>query len=214
MGLLCSLLLGTAQVHGAITLANINVDVPGPVGIGYQPGSPDYLVLSVNYASGWPNNFARLSQSGLLTPFSPAAGFLDEIHLCTVRAAFAGFQAGDVFSSNGEPGTVARISADGTEQRDWCVLRTANYAEPGIVWGLCLDETPTHVFGGDLIATTEAGGVWRVNSSGVPTFVCRVVNAAMVPLPLESCVVVPNDSLKYGSAWAGKTLAGVAAHEN
>jgi len=190
-----------------ITLTPVDADVYAPVGVGYQPGSPSFLVLSLNYPTGSPFNFARLSTNAALTQFGPVSQIEGEVHLSTVRTAYAGFQAGDVFCGSQEPGVIVRITANGTVYGNWCVLRTVNYVEPGAVWCTAIDETPTRVFGGDLIAVTEQGGVWRVNSSGVPIFICQVKQAG-TPVPLESCITIPNDTGTYGTVLAGKILAG------
>lgn len=59
------------------------------------------------------------------------------------------------------PGALARISADGASVRNpWVTLP----GESGLVaGGLYLDRTG--VFGGDLIAVTTTGGVWRIKRS-------------------------------------------------
>jgi hypothetical protein len=59
----------------------------------------------------------------------------------------------------------------------------------------------TGVFGGDLIAVTTAGEVWRVNASG------SGVLLASVGTHLEGTIVVPNDPGRYGPL-AGRILAG------
>ena len=59
----------------------------------------------------------------------------------------------------------------------------------------------TGVFGGDLIAVTTAGEVWRITSAGVPTLL------ADVNTHLEGVNVVPNDPVRYGPL-AGQILAG------
>jgi hypothetical protein len=57
------------------------------------------------------------------------------------------------------------------------------------------------VCGGDLIAVTTAGGVWRVTSAGAATELVSLEDH------LEGVTTVPNDSSKYGP-WAGKILVG------
>jgi hypothetical protein len=64
---------------------------------------------------------------------------------------------------------------------------------------LYIDQTG--VFGGDLIAVTTTGFVYRINSAG------GFSQLASLGVHLEGCVTVPNDAAKYGP-WAGKVLTG------
>ena len=60
------------------------------------------------------------------------------------------------------------------------------------------------VLGGDLIAVTTFGEVWRVTSLGVATHV------ASLGTHLEGVTTVPNSPATYGP-WAGKILIGAEA---
>ena len=110
------------------------------------------------------------------------------------------FIPGELFSATGVPGVIARVAADGaTVQNPWVTLPGETGPVDG---GLYVDRTG--VFGGDLIAVTTAGGVWRITSAGVTTRVVQLTT------PLEGVTTVPNDAAEYGP-WAGKILVGARA---
>jgi hypothetical protein len=108
------------------------------------------------------------------------------------------FPAGTLFTGNGIDGQIARISADGASViNPWVDL-------PGGGNGLMrgsLHVDRTGAFGGDLLAATTGGEVWRVNAAGVPTLV------ADVNTHLEGLASIPNDASTYGPL-AGKIIAG------
>ena len=83
----------------------------------------------------------------------------------TVSApALAGFKPGEMFTTTDTPGVVARIASDGsTVQNPWATLA----GETGLVTGLYVDRTG--IYGGDVIAVTTSGGIWRINSAGLAT---------------------------------------------
>lgn len=102
-----------------------------------------------------------------------------------------------MFTGNGADGQIVKVSGGGsTVINPWISLPGAN----GLVRGsLYVDRTG--VWGGDLIAVTTAGQVWRVDSAATPTLV------ASVGQHLEGVMTVPNDPSKYGFL-AGKIIAG------
>jgi hypothetical protein len=181
----------------AVTLTPIATGFNNPVGIDYHEPS-DRVVLSVNYPSGTPNNFELVSQDGSRTPFSSVSGFTDEVKIATVRSGphQGGFTVGELFTGNGKPGEIVRISADGgTVQDPWVTLD-----DPGLLRG-SLFQDRYGVFGGDLIAVTTAGGVWRVTEPGNAT------RLASLGVHLEGVTTVPDEPARYGP-WAGKIVAG------
>ncbi len=113
-----------------------------------------------------------------------------------MRDTLGGFTVGDLFTGNGQPGQIARLSNNGqTVQNPWVVLTP----ETGLLRGsLYVDRTG--VFGGDLIVVTTAGGVWRINAAQQAT------RLATLGVHLEGVITVPDDA-RYG-AWRGKILAG------
>jgi hypothetical protein len=113
-----------------------------------------------------------------------------------------GFEPGDIFTGNGRPGQVLRITDGGsTVDNPWITLP----GETGLLRGdLVFDHTG--LFGGDLIIATSAGGIWRVNAQGTPTHV------ADVPGFVEGIAIIPDDPTRYGDL-AGKILAAAVSSE-
>ncbi|HEX8150503.1 MAG TPA: PKD domain-containing protein [Pyrinomonadaceae bacterium] len=176
----------------------------GVVGLDYhQPTAK--LVASVNSPTGLPNNFELIEADGAHRAFSNLTGLSGELKIAAARdddgrgSSLGGFRAGEVFTGTGAAGVIARVERDGSRvQPQWVTLPD----EAGLPNGLHLDRTG--VFGGDLIAVTTAGNVWRVKSAGAATKV------AELGTPLSGVVTIPADADKYGP-WAGKILAGAKA---
>jgi hypothetical protein len=126
-----------------------------------------------------------------------------EVKIATVRSGphQGGFAVGEVFTGNGQPGQIVRISPDGaTVQNPWVTLEDApGVVHPGLLRG-SLFQDRYGVFGGDLIVVTTAGGVFRVTSAGATT---RLAN---LDTHLEGVTTVP-DLPRYGP-WAGKIVVG------
>ena len=182
----------------AATLSFVPISTPFPNAVGIDYHEPtDSVVMSVNYPSGSPRNFERVEADGTHTGFSTFSGLTDEVKIATARSG-SDFATGTLFTGTGVDGQIAKISPDGsTIINPWVDLPGAGN---GLMRGsLFVDRTG--VWGGDLLAVTTAGEVWRVNSSGVPT---RVADANV---HLEGLITVPNNSAQYGPL-AGKLIAG------
>ncbi len=181
----------------AINLTQISTTFNNPIGIDYHEPT-NSIVVSVNYPSGQPHNFERINFDGTHVQFSSLSGFTDEVKIATVRSGnVGGFTTGDLFTGNGVDGQIMRITGNGAVASLFVDL-------PGVGNGLMrgsLYVDRTGVFGGDLIAVTTGGEVWRVNSLGAPT------KLADVNTHLEGVITVPNDPTKYGPL-AGKIIAG------
>jgi hypothetical protein len=204
----------------AITLTQISTAFPSAIGIDYYEPTNE-VVMSVNYFSGTPENFKRVSADGTQTSFSTVSGFTDEVKIATVRSTARGgsassiaqgFVAGDLFTGNGIDGEIVRITGTlgGTVINPWVSLPGAGN---GLMRGsLYIDRTG--VWGGDLIAVTTNGEVWRVScttpacTTGTPTLVADVatVNGG-ANIHLEGMITVPSDVAKYGPL-AGRIIAG------
>ena len=181
----------------AVTLSPIATGFNNPIGIDYHEPT-DRVVLSVNYPSGTPNNFELVAQDGTRTPFSSLSGFTDEVKIATVRGGphQGGFTVGELFTGNGNPGEIVRISPDGSAaQNPWVTLD-----DPGLLRG-SLFQDRYGIFGGDLIVVTTAGGVWRVSEPG------KATRLAGLDVHLEGVTTVPDEPARYGP-WAGKIVAG------
>ncbi len=198
MGILAVALGITPRAHAAITLTQISTTFNSPVGIDYYEPTNE-VVMSVNYPNGSPHNLELVNFSGSHVQFSNVSGFTDEVKIATTRSGNpGGLPAGDLFVGNGVDGQIVRITNGGaTVINPWVDLPGAGN---GLMRGsLYVDRTG--VYGGDVIAVTTDGEVWRVSPAGVPTFI------ADVNTHLEGLVTVPNDPGKYGPL-AGKIIAG------
>jgi fibro-slime domain-containing protein/RHS repeat-associated protein len=190
---------GTANsTPQSIRFIPISTPFNSPIGIDHH-ASTNSVVISVNYSSGNPISFERIDKDGNHTPFSNVRGLGDEVKIATVRPGnVGGFTAGDMFSGNGIDGEILRISENGSiVDNPWVSL-------PGIGNGLMrgsLYVDRTGDYGGDLIAATTSGEVWRINSSSVPTLLAKIGTH------LEGVVTVPNRPDRYGPL-AGKIIAG------
>ncbi len=181
-----------------LALTAISTTFNKPIGIDYHEPT-NTVVMSVNYDNGAPLNFERVQLDGTHQPFSSILGLTNEVKIATARSGnLGGFLAGDFFVGNGVDGQIVRITDDGaTLFNPWVDL-------PGAANGLMrgsLYVDRTDVFGGDLVAVTTAGQVWRVTSAGVATQI------AAVGVHLEGLIVVPNCPARYGPI-AGKAIAG------
>jgi hypothetical protein len=161
-------------------------------------------VVSANYPNGQPHNFERIDVNGNHFQFSNVSGFSNEVKIATVRSGnVGGFTTGDLFTGNGVDGEIARITNGGaTVISPFADLPGGNN---GLMRGsLYIDRTG--VWGGDLIAVTTNGEVWRVNAAGTTT----PTPLADVNTHLEGVITVPNDVARYGPL-AGKIIAGAEA---
>lgn len=157
--------------------------------------------MSVNYSSGSPRNFERVNADGSHSAFSTVSGLTNEVKIATVRSGnVGGFTTGDLFVGNGVDGQITRLTNNGSMViNPWVSLPGAGN---GLMRGsLYVDRTG--VYGGDLIAVTTGGEVWRIDSSASTTTLIDDVN-----VHLEGLITVPNDISKYGPLLAGKVIAG------
>lgn len=183
---------------GAVGLTPIATNFNGMIGIDHHQPT-NQVVVSVNYSSGEPHNFELVAGDGSRSRFSAVHGLTDEVKIATVRpsACQQGFVTGELFVGTGVPGHIARISPDGSSiVNPWVALP----GETGLMRGSLFVDRHC-VFGGDLIAVTTAGGVWRITSAGAAT------KLAQLDTHLEGVTTVPVDVAKYGP-WSGKILAG------
>ena len=146
-----------------ITLKAITTPFSTPIGIDFHEPTKS-VILSANYPSGMPVNFERIELDGTHQPFSNVSGLTDEIKIATVRSGnVGGFETGTLFVGNGLDGQLVKISPDGSEVvNPWVALEGGGH---GLFRG-SLYVDPTGLYGGDLIAVTTAGEVWRITSAG------------------------------------------------
>ena len=186
----------------ALTFTAISTTFNSPIGIDYHEPT-DSVVMSVNYATGGtPSNFERVELDGTHVAFSSYMGMTDEVKIATVRSGtVGGFVTGDLFVGNGRDGEIVRISDNGATVMDpWVSLPGDGN---GLMRGsLYIDRTG--VWGGDLIAVTTVGQVWRITAAGTPTLL------ASVGVHLEGMITVPPYPARFGPL-AGKIIAGAEA---
>ena len=140
------------------------------------------------------HDFELIAADGTHRPFSSANGVASSARIATARGDGA-FRAGELFAAAGNE--IVRVSADGaTVQSVWATL-----AGETTITALTVDRTGA--FGGDVIAVTAAGNVWRINASSTATRV------ASIGVPLGSVVTLANDPDRHGP-WAGCIVAGAA----
>ncbi|MET0624600.1 MAG: hypothetical protein ABW250_16600, partial [Pyrinomonadaceae bacterium] len=187
----------------SIELKALGTSYQGHTGIDYHAPTRK-VIVSANGPTGQPNNFQLIQADGAHQDFSNVAGLGGVLRIATARdegqgSSLGGFRLGELFVGTGTPGVIARVSPDGASvQNPWVTLP----GESGGVQGLYLDRAG--VFGGDLIAVTSGGGVWRVNSSAAATRV------AGLDTPLSGVTTLPDEATKYGP-WAGRILVGAKA---
>ncbi|HEX6625223.1 MAG TPA: hypothetical protein VF064_16035, partial [Pyrinomonadaceae bacterium] len=166
----------------------------------HQPANK--LIVAANSPTGQPHNFESIAADGTHAAFSNVAGLSGEPRIAAARddgqgRSRGGFAPGEMFAGTGLPGVIARVSADGSSVRNpWVTLPDETGLFSG---GLYVDRTD--VFGGDMIAVTTSGGVWRISADGQPTLLTNLGTR------LEGVTTVPGDPDRYGP-WAGKILAG------
>jgi hypothetical protein len=206
-----------------LTVASLS----NPIGLDYYAPS-NFLLVSYNYASGSPFNFARiytnLTTSGgvpvtnvVTTNWSGVNGVFEEVKIATIRMPAgiltnsAGFTNGDLFfgSSTG----IGYVSAASTRSNlNWCVLTNSVETNALLLRGsLCVDQTGT--FSNNIIAVTSSDddtvspkGVWQVNSKANPRLLAQINTEH-----LEGVTTLTNDTAKWGP-WAGKIITGDEAH--
>ena len=191
-------LAAPAQSAPVVKLKTISTAFSNPIGIDYYEPTNE-LILSSHYPSGVPSNLERVAANGAHSIYSSLAGATDELKIATVRSGYAtGFAVGTTFTGNGADGQIVKVDpGGGTVANPWVTLPGGGH---GVFRGsLYVDRTG--VYGGDLIAVTTAGEVWRINAAGTPTQI------ADVNVHLEGLATVPNDVARWG-AIAGCIIAG------
>ncbi len=199
-----------------IPLKSLTTAANAHYGIDYHPLAKK-LVVSANTPTGKPHNFELIAADGKHSRHSNLNKVPDELILAVVREASAsndgksvgGFEPGELFfaaASSGidgsRDGVIGKVSPDGSRVHvPWVSLpRSTDPVDEGFGWvgGLHVDTTGS--FGGDLIAVTGLGEIWRINAQAVAK---RVADAGA---PLHGVLVVPDQPDRYGP-WAGKILS-------
>ena len=133
----------TPQENWNVVLTPVNGEFKDYVGVDYHASSRK-LLFSANTPGGLPNNFEAVAADGSRASFSNVAGLNGELLIATNR------DTGDLFTTTGVPGVIARVNASGaTVQNPWVTLT----GETGAISGLSLDRTG--VYGGDSVSYTH-----------------------------------------------------------
>ena len=145
--------------------------------------------LLVSGASG----FESVTLEGTRTRFGSQTNWPAGAPLVTSKTDSEQFASYEIFTAR-RPGQIVKLSPQGAVESDpWTSLR----GERGLVTALQVDRAGA--FGGDLLAGTAAGNIWRIDEGGTPAFV------AATGLPIVALVAVPT-APRYG-VWAGMVLA-------
>jgi len=163
------------------------------------------VLFSYHYSTGAGGNFATLDASGNIAAYSDVAGEPDEVYMTVVRDGIpitqGGWSLGDVFYGHGAGG-IGRIPFNGgnppanSGAANWVTLTGATGYLRG---GLYIDRTGS--WGGDMVAATDAGEVYRIKSNGQQTHLANVGEFT------EGIAICPNDPSTFGDL-AGKILVG------
>jgi hypothetical protein len=157
-----------------------------PVAVDYQPGADEMLV---SVASG----FESVSAEGIRTRFGRLPNWPAGAAVAVSKDDSDVFAADEIFTAR-RIGQIVKLNAAGELQGDpWASLP----GEKGLVTALHVDRTGA--FGGDLIAGTAGGNIWRIDGEAKPAFV------AATGLPIVALLAVP-DVDRYG-LWAGQLIA-------
>lgn len=188
------------QSSFGVELTALNTAFNNHAGIDYHQRTRK-VVVSANSTLGQPTNFELIQADGTHGTFSNLSGVSGNLQIATARddgfgLSLAGFKPGDLFTTTDASGVVARVASDGgSVQNPWATL----IGETGLVTGLYVDRTG--IYGGDVIAVTTSGGIWRINATGLATQV------ALLGTALSGVTTVPEAPEKYGP-WSGKILTG------
>src|SRR3954447_12233237 len=137
----------TPQDNWNVVLTPLSTEFKDYSGLDYHASSRK-LLLSANTPGGLPNNFEAVAADGSRSSFSNVAALNGDLLIATSRdeaqgMSRGGFPAGELFTSTGVPGAIARVNASGaTVQNPWVTLPN----ETGAISGLYLDRTG--IFGG------------------------------------------------------------------
>src|SRR5262249_45908040 len=134
--------------------------------------------------------------------------FTDEVQIATaLPGTITDFRVGDLYTGTGVVGRIAKIS-DGGSSVDpaWVTLPNE---QGGLRGNLMID--PTGAWGGDLIAITTTGGVWRVTAAGIATKVAQV--GVPIGLEIEGTTIIPNDQVLRDLDF-GDTLTSPTANDS
>ncbi|MEP6998161.1 MAG: PEP-CTERM sorting domain-containing protein [Betaproteobacteria bacterium] len=167
MACLCGPALGAVTFNPFVTSADLAGALGNNATIGFAYAG-DKFVGSVYFGTN-NNQLYQTNLTGGSVAFfgNPIPGAFGEIYVSS-SLGLGGFGSRDVFAGPQGLGSVYHFSNDGTT--DPGSLFASGLT--GGVRGIAFD--PFGAYGGDMIVTTTAGFVYRINSAGVATFLASV----------------------------------------
>jgi RHS repeat-associated protein len=200
--------LKDTNLFDVVKFTSIGGDLSYPTGGDFFPPS-NCVVLSI---SGGSHNFELVDPvTGVHDQFSSISNLPNEIYIATVKDTLGGFHIGGVFSANGAPGEIMKISPAGTNvgtlgvySNAWIVLTNNSGVETDYIGGLYVDRTG--LWGGDLIVTTISGNLYRIHANGNFSLI-TTLPSMLLSDTYKGILTVPTDPGKYGP-WAGRLLVG------
>ncbi len=171
----------------------LNGEFSAPRLIDYHAATGNLLISSEQPAKL--ELFSKITRQEFISnEFFADKNFRNPQSLATVREKTDGFAVGEVFLGF-ENGTIFRVSADASQ-----ISKIKLPIEKSAIDGsLIVDQT--NVFGGDLIAATGDGKLWRIDQTGNAKLFLDLNTA------IKGLVIIPNDFERYG-AIAGKLIVG------
>ncbi|HET7436830.1 MAG TPA: PKD domain-containing protein [Thermoanaerobaculia bacterium] len=181
----------TATTPYAVVLSAVSTEFDAISGIAaYAPTNE--LAIAAG-ATG--HDFELIAADGKHRAFSAAEGLARGARIATSRGEAGTIKAGSLFAPAANK--IVRVSADGaTVQAAWATLPSTE-----TINAITVDRGGA--FGGDVIAVTESGGVWRINASGA------AVRIATTGVALGSVTTLADDAGRHGP-WSARILAGAA----
>ena len=173
----------------SVVLSAVSTEFDDISGIAaYTPANE--LVIATG---GTPHDFELVAADGAHRAYSSAAGVAGGARIATARGEAGTFAAGELFAAQGN--RIARISADGaTVQAAWAQLPSTE-----VINAITVDRGGA--FGGDVVAVTASGNVWRIDAAAAAT---RVVG---IGVPLGAVTTLADDVARHGP-WSARILAG------
>jgi hypothetical protein len=128
------------------------------------------------------------------------AGTFDAHATVPGGSCLGGFDAGDLFAGNGQPGQIVRLSAAGeAASSPWVTLPVESAIDRDNI-----HQDASCSFDGDLIVAASNGPastVWRITAAGVPTQI------ASLDAHIDFVITLPGDAVRFGPV-AGRAVAG------
>ncbi|MAE67841.1 MAG: hypothetical protein CMJ18_26605 [Phycisphaeraceae bacterium] len=185
-----------------ITLRDAGGTVDQPIGVAHHAPS-DSIVFSTASDSSNGFDIRSIASDGTDRIVATVLGSRAYSSIESVPTDHpGGFVPGDLFMGIGDSGRILRVTDGGeTVITPWVDLGPESDA---LYAGLHFDRTG--LLGGDLIAATSNGEVWRINSQGQATLVAAVAVDPLVGL-MSGVVLVPADVDRYGPL-SGRIVTG------